>query len=156
MIGAVSLRAVEDSDLAVFFDNQSDPAAVEMAAFPARDKDQFDAHWARLRADPNVINRTIVADGVVVGQIGRWTQDGQLLVGYGIGRAHWGSGIMSRALAQFLADELARPVYAHVAAHNVGSARVLQKCGFRRDLDQEAGEPEPEDGIEEFIFVLDK
>jgi len=38
--------------------------------------------------------------------------------------------------------------------HNVGSIRVLQKCGFRRDRVQEANAPAPEDGIEEFIFVL--
>jgi len=45
-------------------------------------------------------------------------------------------------------------LYAHVAAHNTGSIRVLQKCGFHRDRIQEAQSPEPDDGIEEFIFVL--
>ena len=44
---AVRLRSVEDRDLDVFFDHQADPQAVEMAAFPARDKDQFAAHWAK-------------------------------------------------------------------------------------------------------------
>ncbi len=60
----------------------------------------------------------------------------------------------TRALTLFLSDMPARPVYAHVAAHNAGSARVLQKCGFRRDLIQEAQAPEPADGIDELIFVL--
>jgi hypothetical protein len=32
----VRLRAVEDHDLGVFFDHQTDPEATEMAAFPAR------------------------------------------------------------------------------------------------------------------------
>jgi len=40
------------------------------------------------------------------------------------------------------------------AAHNAGSIRVLQKCGFQRDRVQETQAPKPEDGIEEFIFVL--
>jgi hypothetical protein len=37
----------------------------------------------------------------------------------------------------------------------VGSARVLEKVGFRRDHALEASEPEAEDGITEFIYVLE-
>jgi RimJ/RimL family protein N-acetyltransferase len=48
----------------------------------------------------------------------------------------------------------ARPLHAHVAAHNAGSIRVLEKCGFRRDRVQ-ATAPASDDGIEELIFVLD-
>jgi len=52
-------------------------------------------------------------------------------------------------------DEVSiRPLYAHVVAHNVGSIRVLEKCGFRRDRVQEAKAPASDDGIEELIFVL--
>jgi RimJ/RimL family protein N-acetyltransferase len=39
--------------------------------------------------------------------------------------------------------------------HNVGSIRVLEKCGFRRDCVQESAAPAPDDGVEEFILVLD-
>lgn len=151
----VHLRAVEDDDLGVFFDHQADPEATEMAAFPARGKDQFAAHWARIRADATVIQRTIVADGAVAGYIGSWEQDGQRLLGYWIGRDHWGRGIATQALAQFTRQVTTRPLHAHVAVHNAGSIRVLQKCGFRRDRVQEATAPAPDDGIEEFIFVLD-
>ena len=152
---AVRLRSVDERDLDVFFDHQADPQAVEMAAFPARDKDQFAAHWARLRSDDALLVRTVVADGVVAGNIGSWQQDGQQLLGYWVGREWWGRGVATQAVA-LLVDELAiRPLYAHVARHNVGSIRVLEKCGFRRDRAQEAKAPAPEDGIEEFIFVLD-
>jgi RimJ/RimL family protein N-acetyltransferase len=151
----VRLRSVEDGDLDVFFDHQVHPKAIEMAAFPARDKDQFAAHWARIRADDTMVVRTIVADGMVAGNIGSWQQNGQRLLGYWVGRAHWGRGVATEALAR-LVDELStRPLYAHVAVHNVGSIRVLEKCGFRRDRVQEAKAPAPDDGVEEFIFVLD-
>ena len=77
----VHLRAVEDQDLGVFFDHQADPEASEMAAFPARGKGQFAAHWAKIRADDTNILRTIVADGTVAGNIVSWEQDGQRLLG---------------------------------------------------------------------------
>jgi hypothetical protein len=57
----VRLRPVEDQDLGVFFEHQADPEANEMAAFPARGKDQFAAHWARVRADDTSVLRTTPA-----------------------------------------------------------------------------------------------
>ena len=139
----------------MFFEHQTDPQAVEMAAFPARDRDAFAAHWARLRADDSLVTRTIVADGEVAGNIGSWEQDGQQLLGYWVGREWWGRGVATRAVA-LLAEEVAvRPLHAHVAAHNLGSIRVLEKCGFRRDREQEATAFAPDDGIEELVFVLD-
>ncbi|QWZ10045.1 GNAT family N-acetyltransferase [Nocardioides panacis] len=151
----VRLRRVEDRDLDVFFDHQADPQAVAMAAFPARDRDQFAAHWAKVRADDTNVVRTIVADGLVAGYLGSWQEEGQQLLGYWVGRECWGRGIATRALALFVDEVSIRPLYAHVAVHNVGSARVLDKCGFRRDLLQEEQPPAPDDGIEEFVFVLD-
>jgi Acetyltransferases, including N-acetylases of ribosomal proteins len=151
---AVRLRSVEDRDLDVFFDHQTDPQAVEMAAFPARDKVQFAEHWAKVRADETLLARTIVADGMVAGNIGSWQENGQQLLGYWVGRECWGRGVATQALALFVDEVSIRPLYAHVAVHNVGSIRVLDKCGFRRDRVQEAKAPAPDDGIEEFIFVL--
>ena len=152
---AVRLRTVEDRDLEVFFDHQADPQAVEMAAFPARDKDQFAAHWAKVRADETLVARTIVVDGMVAGNIGSWQESGQQLLGYWVGREYWGRGVGTQALALFVHEVSIRPLYAHVAVHNLGSIRVLSKCGFGRDRLQEAKAHAPDDGIEEFIFVLD-
>jgi RimJ/RimL family protein N-acetyltransferase len=128
----VWLRNVEDSDLDVFFEHQRDPEAVRVAEFPARERAPFLAHWARIRAGDTAILRTIVADGCVAGNIVSWDQDGRRLVGYWIGREHWGRGIATRALSLFLREVPARPLYADVAVHNVGSIRVLEKCGFQR------------------------
>jgi RimJ/RimL family protein N-acetyltransferase len=151
----VRLRPVEDADLGAFFAHQTDPEATQMAAFPSRGSEQFAAHWARTRADPTVVLRTIVVDGTVAGNIGSWSQDGLHLVGYWIGRDQWGRGVATAALSLFVAEVATRPLHAHVAVHNVGSIRVLEKCGFRRDPAQEAAAPPPDDGVEEFIFALD-
>jgi RimJ/RimL family protein N-acetyltransferase len=154
MTDDVRLREVEDSDLDVLFDHQTDPEAAEMAAFPSRDRDQFDAHWAKIRLDDANILRTILADGEIAGVLSSWPDDGRRLIGYWIGREYWGRGVATRALSQFATELPERPLYAHVAAHNAGSIRVLEKCGFRRDRALEAAAPEPSDGVEEFIFVL--
>ena len=151
---AVRLRSVDVRDLVVFFDHQADPQAVEMAAFPARDRDQFTAHWAKVRADATAVTRTIGVDGLVAGNIGSWPQDGQQLVGYWVGREWWGRGVATQAVALLVDQVSVRPLYAHVARHNVGSIRVLEKRGFRRDREQEAAAPAPDDGIEELIYVL--
>lgn len=55
---------------------------------------------------------------------------GEREVGYWIGSAYWGNGIATAALAAFLQQVQMRPLYAHVAKHNRGSLRVLEKCGF--------------------------
>src|SRR5919112_796542 len=111
---AVRLRSVEDRDLDVFFDHQADPQAVEMAAFPARDRDQFAAHWARVRADDANVVRTIVVDGQVAGYVCSWQQDGQQLLGYWVGRAFWGRGVATRAFVQLVGELAVRPLHAHV------------------------------------------
>ena len=150
----VRLRHVEDRDLDAFFYHQADQEAVEMAAFPARDQDQFAAHWAKVRGDDSLVARTIVADGMVAGNIGSWQENGQQLLGYWVGREYWGRGVATQALALLVAEVSIRPLYAHVAVHNVGSIRVLEKAGFRRDRGQEAKAPASDDGVEELIFVL--
>jgi RimJ/RimL family protein N-acetyltransferase len=129
------LRDVDDGDLDVFFAHWTDEEANRMAAFTVADptdRAAFDARWSRLRADPTVKNRTITADGVVLGVIGSWESDGKREVTYWLGREHWGQGYATRALAEFLRDvERTRPVYGACAHDNAASLRVLEKCGFR-------------------------
>ena len=149
------LRDVEPSDVDVFFEHQSDPEATAMAVFPARDREAFDAHWRRLLADDSLVTRTIVVDGTVAGNIGCWTQDGLRLVGYWVGRGFWGRGLATTALAELAAEVPGRPLHAWVAASNMGSIRVLEKCGFveverRAEHDEHAGRV-----IEEILYRLD-
>jgi RimJ/RimL family protein N-acetyltransferase len=50
----------------------------------------------------------------------------------GLERAYWGKGIATRALTPFLAQaNTTRPIYARVARDNLGSRRILEKCGFQ-------------------------
>ncbi|MBN8230163.1 GNAT family N-acetyltransferase [Corallococcus macrosporus] len=124
------LRDITDEDLPLFFEHQREPEAARMAGFQSRERDAFMTHWRTNVLRPANINRAIVMDGVVVGYIGSWEQDGQRLVAYWIGREHWGQGVATRALSKFLPLVPTRPLYAWVAAHNRGSIRVLEKCGF--------------------------
>lgn len=126
----VELRAVEEADLPILFEQQLDPEATRMAAFPARDRDAFMAHWSKILAEADVAPRAILLDGSVAGYICSFDLSGEREVGYWVGREHWGKGVATRALRIFLDEQRDRPLYAHVAKHNVGSIRVLEKCGF--------------------------
>ena len=146
----VRLRPVEDDDLPIFLAHQDDPIAAAMAAFLTRAPDVFYDHWAMIRADPMNYTRTIVADGEVVGDIVSWLDDGHRQVGYWIGREHWGKGFATAALRLMLEEIKDRPVTAHIVPGNVGSQRVVEKCGFVR-----VGEEVADDGVHELIFRLE-
>ena len=130
MESIVQLREVEPGDLPLFFENQRDPIAVEMVAFRSRDRAEFDQHWAKILANAVGWKQTIVVRGEPAGNIVSWDSDGQRELGYWIDRAFWGRGVATAALSAFLRLEQTRPLYAGVAKHNVGSRRVLEKCGF--------------------------
>jgi RimJ/RimL family protein N-acetyltransferase len=134
MENTLSLREVIDTDLPIFFAQQLDPSANFMAAFTAKDpsnREAFNAHWDRIRAEPTIIIRTILCDGQVAGSVLSYEEDGRPEVSYWLGREFWGKGIATWALGEFLRTvNLKRPMYARVAKDNLGSRRVLEKCGF--------------------------
>lgn len=130
----IQLRPVIDADLDIFFEQERDPQANQMAAFTSPDPSNraaFDAHWARIRADPHIRPRTILLDGQVAGQIACFERDGLPEVTYWIGRPYWGQGVATQALRLLLAEEPRRPLYGRAAQDNLASRRVLEKCGFR-------------------------
>jgi len=130
----VRLREVTDVDLPIFFEQQLDSVAVHMAAFTAKDpadRGAFDAHWIKIRGDPAVMLRTILADGRVAGYVGSFEErSGKPEVTYWIAKELWGHGVATEALSQFLHVQTRRPIYARAARDNVASLRVLEKCGF--------------------------
>jgi RimJ/RimL family protein N-acetyltransferase len=133
-VTGLELRELRDEDLPTLFEQWADPVAAHMAAFTTpdhMDRDAFERRWSRLRADETVTNRVIVADGDVAGSIGSWGDPGEREITYWVGRSHWGKGIATAALTEFLTIERSRPLTARIASDNVASRRVLEKCGFR-------------------------
>jgi RimJ/RimL family protein N-acetyltransferase len=154
MTNPVTLREVIQEDLPIFFEHQRDPEAAKMAAFPSRNWEAFMAHWAKIMAAENVINKTILFNGQVAGNIASFEMEGEREVGYWVGREFWGKGIASESLKQFLSQEVRRPLFAHVAKNNISSRRVLEKGGFVV-IREDKWKPDPnKDEVEEFVLML--
>ena len=126
----VRLREVRDEDLAAIFEFQRDPVAVPMVGIGSRVREDFDAHWARIRADGETVLRTITADGAVAGWAVVFTLDGRRNLGYWLGRRFWGRGVASEAVTHLLVEVTERPLWGIVLPGNCGSCRVLEKHGF--------------------------
>jgi RimJ/RimL family protein N-acetyltransferase len=150
----VLLRDVVEADLPIFFEHQLDPEATEMAAFPARGREAFMAHWTNILNDETTIKQTILFDGQVAGNIVCFEQAGEQDVGFWLGRDYWGRGIATQELSQFLGYVKTRPLYARVAKHNIGSIRVLEKCGFTISGEDKVSPGTSGEEIEEFILEL--
>jgi RimJ/RimL family protein N-acetyltransferase len=120
-----------------------------MAAYPSKSLTDFVTHWAAIRTDPTNVTRAIEADGIVVGNILSWIDEDHRDVGYWIGREWWGRGYASRALALLLEETAERPLFAHVVEANIGSQRVLERCGFIRVGSTSA------EGLTELLFRHD-
>lgn len=159
MVSDFSLRDVLEADLPIFFAHQLDPEAQAMAAFTAKDptdRQAFMAHWHRILADPTTIHQTIVVDGQVAGSVSSYQDDGHPEVTYWLGKEYWGKGLATRALSEFLAHaNPTRPIYARAAKDNIGSLRVLEKCGFRVIGEDRGFANARGNEIEEFILQLD-
>jgi RimJ/RimL family protein N-acetyltransferase len=149
-MAGVRLRDVEPGDLEIFYEHQLDEESAALAQFAPRDRAAFMEHWERrILANPDADARTVEADGEVVGNVVAWTEGGQRLVGYWIGKAFWGRGHATAALGAYLDAVETRPLHARVAPHNTGSIRVLEKCGFRF-----VGEEDGGDGLVDLVYVL--
>jgi RimJ/RimL family protein N-acetyltransferase len=142
----ILLRLPLETDLPILFEQQLDPEATAMAAFPSKDRGPFMLHWEKIMKDKGVTIRVIVFKGKIAGHLVSWKQDYEQEVGYWLGKEFWGKGIASAALAEFLKIVIIRPLYAHVIQHNTGSRRVLEKSGFVLH----------DQNKEEFILKLDR
>jgi RimJ/RimL family protein N-acetyltransferase len=154
---AVVLREMTPDDLSVFFTQQVDPEANHMAAFTHKDPADhaaFLAHWAKIRADKDIIIRTIIFAGQVAGYVSMHGWFGEPEVTYWLGREFWGQGLATQALAAFLVEVRTRPLAARVVKDNIASLRVLQKCGFVITAEDKGFAAARGAEVEEFILTL--
>lgn len=75
-----------------------------MAAFTAKDppdRSAFDALWSRILSDEAMVRRTVLVDDAVAGRVPAYQASDLegLEVTYWIGRAFWGAGVATTALA---------------------------------------------------------
>lgn len=155
---SVILKETELNDLETLFIHQADEEAAHMAAFVNErwnDKAAYLAKWNKLLADETVNIRTIVLADKVVGSIFTWRLMDELQISYGIGKAYWNRGIVTSALRQFLSIMPERPLFGRVAFDNIGSAKVLTKCGFKKIKEETFYAYARKQEIVELVFLLE-
>ena len=152
------LRDVVNDDLPIFFEYQLDQEANHMAAFTAKDptnQEAFMAHWHKILANKTNIIQTILFNRHVAGSVSSYEEEGKPEVTYWLGKEYWGQGIATWALKEFLAQKnQIRPIYARVAKDNLGSRRVLEKCGFKIIGESKGFANARGQEIEEFLLEL--
>ncbi|MBM4428232.1 MAG: GNAT family N-acetyltransferase [Chloroflexi bacterium] len=127
----ILLRPVTEADLPILFQQQLDPEAVAMSAYPSKDRGEFMRHWEGILKNKNVTARTILYKEKVAGHILCWKEGKyEQRVGYWVGKEFWRRGIASAAVTEFLIQVKIRPLYAEVANHNAASKHVLEKNEF--------------------------
>ncbi len=157
-ISGIKFRKTEVDDLEFLFKFQLDKEAMNLAAFTPKDpadKSAFISKYTKLLSDPTVNNQTIIIDNIIVGSIAKFEIDGKAEVTYWIDKNYWGKGIATKALEYLLTIENTRPIIARVAFDNIGSQKVLEKCGFVKIGKDKGFANARQTEIEEFIYKLD-
>lgn len=153
----VRLRDITEQDLALFFEQQLDPTANQMAAFTAKDPQDREAYfnsWTKRLGDTSNHKQTILFQGAVAGYLISYDHLGLPTLGAWLGKEFWGKGIATHALSLFVNQLSTRPLYARVAKSNIGSTRVLQKCGFEIIGEDKGFSHFRDEEVEEYILVL--
>lgn len=155
----IRLRPTVVADLEILFQFQLDPEANHLAAFTSKDstsKETYLAKYTRLLNDPTVNNQTIMAGTVIAGSIAKFILEGDAEITYWIDKNFWGQGIATTALKDLLTIETTRPIFGRVAFDNLGSQKVLEKCGFIKIGSDTGFANARQTEIEEFIYRLDR
>jgi len=158
----IQLREVTQADISVFFDHLQHAPAQQMAAFiheHPEDRAAHDAHWVKLLANDSITKRSIEMvnqDGEpkLVGHIISFTMEGDREITYWIDHHHWGRGIASEALRQFLAIEQTRPLFGRAAKDNESSIRVMEKNGFQLLRHERGFASARGEEVDEVVLVL--
>jgi ribosomal-protein-alanine N-acetyltransferase len=141
------LRGLIDSDWTAVHEYSSDPKVCEFmdwgpnsaretkefikrAMRAAKEKPRFSYDFAITQQNANQVIGAVSL--TIVGY-----PPHQAMIGYVLGKQHWGKGIMSEAVAAILEfgfDSLKlHRISAHCEPKNLASSRVMEKCGMRRE-----------------------
>lgn len=153
----LKLRRSEKSDLEFFFQFQLDERANYLAAFTSKDPTNKEAYFKKYTKhmdDPTINMQTILIDETIVGSMAKFVMEGDTEITYWIDRNFWGKGITTAALKIFLTIENTRPIFARVAFDNIGSQKVLEKCGFVKTGSDKGFANARQAEIEEYIYKL--
>lgn len=138
----LSLRQLERADLDAWYAYLSNPDVVRHTSWNLRSRDDLLPLFDNVEsADPDSIRRLAIVDtasGALAGTIGLHTvstANRSAEIAYDLAPPHWGHGIASAVCeavtAWAFADGGFMRVQGVVLTGNAGSARVLQKCGYR-------------------------
>ncbi|MEO8719978.1 MAG: GNAT family N-acetyltransferase [Ginsengibacter sp.] len=153
----LELRQTEKPDLELFYQFQLDTEANYLAAFTSKDPTDKEAYlekYTKLLNDPTINMQTILVEEIIAGSISKFEMEGVTEITYWIDRNFWGKGIATTALKKFLIIEPARPIFGRVAFDNLGSQKVLEKCGFMKIGTDKGFANARQKEIEEFIYKL--
>ncbi|MFN3170327.1 MAG: GNAT family N-acetyltransferase [Hyphomicrobiales bacterium] len=128
--------SLEDADrLAVLLNDPDVTAMTASIPYPYARSDA-EAFLSNARNDEGrIVGRAILLDDVLVGGVGLGPRpNGREELGYWVGKAYWGQGIATRAVALFLdvlrTKGVAGPIHAQTVRSNQASQKVLLSNGF--------------------------
>lgn len=153
----IQLRQTIPADLEALFQIQLNKEANFMAAFTSKDssaKESYIEKYTRHLNDPTINQQTILNGETIIGSIAKFIMFGDTEITYWIDRDYWGKGIATAALKNFLEIERTRPIFGRAAFDNIGSQRVLEKCGFIKAGTDKGFANARQAEIEEFIYKL--
>lgn len=152
----ITLKLTELTDLEQLFLFQIDAEGCYLAAFMAKDhadKEAYIAKYTGFLSNPDINMRTIWVNGSIAGSVAKYVMDGKAEITYWIDKQYWGQGIATKALTEFLKIETTRPIYGRTAFDNIGSQKVLVKCGFIKIATDRGFANARQAEIEEYIFI---
>ncbi|MBI5466805.1 MAG: GNAT family N-acetyltransferase [Candidatus Kerfeldbacteria bacterium] len=142
--GPITLRHLRLSDadsMATYANDRG--IARNTAALPSPYRKSHATSWLKVlqreyrQKKADRLHLGIEIDGHIVGVIGIDLDGQRGTLGYWLGRPYWGQGIMTRVVRLLTAYAFRRyrlvRIDAHVFSFNIGSARVLEKAGFKRE-----------------------
>ncbi|AMU08468.1 GNAT family N-acetyltransferase [Burkholderia cenocepacia] len=138
----LSLRQLERADLDAWYAYLSNPDVFRHTSWNLRSPDDLLPLFDNIEStDPDSIRRLAIVDtasGALAGTVGLHTVstvNRSAEIAYDLAPSHWGRGIASAVCEAVTAWALTHGGFmrmqAVVLTSNAGSARVLQKCGYR-------------------------